>query len=222
MNNSPEYLPSFYCRVIKRALDFVLASSLLIIFSPVILVVAILVRLRLGKPILFRQLRPGTNRVPFEIFKFRTMSDKRDSRGQLLPDGDRLTAFGTFLRKSSLDELPQLLNVVSGKMSLIGPRPLLMRYSDSFDEHEQLRFAVRPGISGLAQVKGRNYLTWDERIALDLQYVQQCSFALDLKILMLTAWKVFHRQGVHVDPGAVMLDLDEERRLRNNARIAHS
>lgn len=217
MHTDPQYQPSLYTCYFKRSLDFLSASILFLLLSPLILITALLVRIRLGSPVLFRQVRPGLEREPFTIFKFRTMTDKRNAHGELLPDGERLTAFGTFLRKSSLDELPQLLNVIKGDMSLVGPRPLLMRYRDSFDAHEQLRFAVRPGISGLAQVKGRNHLSWDERIGMDLEYVRRCTLAFDLHILLLTAWRVFHREGVHADPGAVMLDLDEERRLRNNA-----
>lgn len=204
----------FYARYGKRALDVLCSALGLAILSPVMLLIAALARVRLGSPILFRQMRPGRGAKPFALLKFRTMTDERDASGQLLPDSRRLTEFGTFLRKTSLDELPELWNVLRGDMSLVGPRPLLMRYTPYFTLAERVRFSVRPGITGLAQVSGRNNLCWDERIGLDVEYVRRQSFALDAKILLMTAQRVISRKGLQVDPGAVMLDFDEERRRR--------
>lgn len=182
--------------------------------SPVMLVVALLIRKHLGRPVLFRQERPGLGEQVFTLLKFRTMTDGRDETGRLLPDGQRLTDFGAFLRKTSLDELPELWNVLWGEMSWVGPRPLLLRYSPYFTESERRRFTVRPGITGLAQVSGRNSLNWDERFALDVEYVRRLSFMLDIRILLMSVQRVFTRTGLQVDPSATMLDFDEERRLR--------
>ena len=197
-----------------------IASVLLVLLLPLIAVVAIVVRFALGSPVLFRQQRPGWFGVPFVMLKFRTMTDALDGNGTLLPDALRLTKFGRFLRRTSLDELPELFNVLKGDMSLVGPRPLLMRYYEHFRGDERLRFSVRPGITGLAQIRGRNDLGWDARIGLDIQYVRQCSFAFDVKLLVLTAWQVIRKEGVQVDPGAMMLDFDEERKGKKNVRAA--
>jgi lipopolysaccharide/colanic/teichoic acid biosynthesis glycosyltransferase len=172
------------------------------------------VALRMGRPVLFRQERPGRLGVPFRMFKFRTMTDARGPDGQLLPDRERLTRLGTWLRKTSLDELPELINVLRGEMSLVGPRPLLMRYTPYFTEEERVRLAVRPGITGLAQVSGRNLVSWDQRLALDVRYVREWSLSLDFRILMLTVLRVFSRGGVVVDAESVMRNLDDERRDR--------
>lgn len=200
--------------VAKRVLDIVGASLLLVVSSPVMLVIALLVRLKLGSPVLFRQVRPGLQGKPFVLCKFRTMTDERDADGNLLPDEKRLTPFGRFLRSTSLDELPELLNVLKGEMSLVGPRPLLMRYLPYFTDRERRRLETRPGITGLAQISGRNDLTWDERLELDVQYVENSSLALDTKILLLTLVRVLRRDGVRELPRSTMLDLDEERRRR--------
>ncbi|MCU0501379.1 MAG: sugar transferase [Anaerolineae bacterium] len=200
----------------KRALDLVLVSLALVIAAPVLGIVGVLVRAKLGSPVLFRQQRPGLYGRPFTIYKFRTMSDDRDAQGNLLPDTDRLPSFGKHLRNTSLDELPELWNVFRGEMSLVGPRPLLMRYTPYFSDEERQRFSVRPGITGLAQVSGRNDLNWDARLAADVRYVQQYSLRLDLRILFTTLWRVLGREGLQVDPGSVMLDLDAERRIRPN------
>lgn len=208
-----------YSSRVKRILDVSVAIVTLIALSPILILVALLVRFTLGAPILFRQRRPGLHGIPFTLYKFRTMTDARDALGNPAPDAQRLLPAGRFLRASSLDELPELINVVKGDMSLVGPRPLLMRYFPYFTEAEQLRFAVRPGITGLAQVSGRNDLSWDSRIAADLQYVRDCSFQLDMMILVKTALAVFNRHGVQVDPGASMLDFDEERRRRTSSGI---
>lgn len=208
----------------KRALDVAVSGLMLVILSPLLALLWVLVRVKLGSPVLFRQQRPGRFGVPFNICKMRTMTNERDAKGELLPDSVRLTRFGKFLRRTSLDELPELWNVLCGDMSLVGPRPLLMRYYRFFTEPEKVRFFVRPGITGLAQVSGRNDLSWDYRIGLDLDYVGSCSFALDIRILFLTLWRVFQRDGVQIDPGAVMLDFDEERKDRaaNSVPTCHA
>lgn len=200
----------------KRLTDLLVSGAALVILAPVIGLIALLVRLKLGPPIMFRQQRPGLHGKPFTIYKFRTMLDARDANGNLLPDSERLPTFGRKLRSTSLDELPELWNVLRGDMSLVGPRPLLMRYYPYFTDEERARFLVRPGITGLAQVSGRNELNWDLRIASDVRYVRHYSFAADLRILLLTVWRVVARQGLQVDPGASMLDFDEERRQRGH------
>ena len=213
-----------YTGVPKRALDIAVSGLMLVVLSPLLALLSVLVRVKLGSPVLFRQLRPGRFGVAFTIYKLRTMTDARDANAELMPDNVRLTKFGEFLRRTSLDELPELLNVLKGHMSLVGPRPLLMRYYPFFMEQEKPRFFVRPGITGLAQVSGRNDLSWDDRIGLDLDYVRRCSLALDMRILFLTLWRVFQRAGVQVDPGAVMPDFDEERKGRtaNSVPTCHA
>lgn len=196
----------------KRIFDAAVSAILLVLFSPVLAVVAVLVKRELGSPVLFRQERTGRNGVNFRILKFRSMTNGTDAYGNLLPDQQRLTRFGLFLRKSSLDEFPQLFSVLKGDMSLVGPRPLLPRYVPYYTERERLRHTVRPGMTGLAQVSGRNALSWEERLELDVQYVENHSFRLDLKILLLTVKKVIGRDGTVAVPSSVMLDLDEERR----------
>lgn len=204
----------------KRLLDLAVAVPALVVLAPVLLGVALLVRVKLGSPVLFRQPRPGRDGVPFEMLKFRTMLDTRNAQGELLSDTERLTPFGRWLRSTSLDELPELLNVVRGEMSLVGPRPLLMRYYPYFHDHERVRFAVRPGITGLAQVSGRNDLPWDDRIAADCRYVAECSLWLDLRILFATVRAAVSRSGLRTDPGASMIDFDVERRQRLEAERA--
>jgi len=187
----------------KRVLDFVLSLIALIILSPVIIVVAILARIKLGSPVLFTQDRPGLNEKVFKLYKFRTMTDKRDENGELLPDADRLTSFGSFLRATSLDELPELFNILKGDMALIGPRPLLVQYLPYYTEKEKHRHDVRPGLSGLAQINGRNLVKWDERLAFDVEYVNNITFMCDVKIILKTVAKVFKREDVAVDPESV-------------------
>jgi len=181
---------------IKRLFDLAATIPLLLILSPLLLIVAILVRVKLGAPILFRQKRPGLHGKPFLMFKFRTMTDARDKRGNLLSDAERLTPFGRFLRSTSLDELPELFNVLKGEMSLIGPRPLLMQYLDRYTPEQMRRHEARPGITGWAQINGRNAITWEEKFALDVWYVDNFSFFLDLKILSLTVFKILKREGI--------------------------
>ncbi len=185
----------------KRALDLAIASTGLVVLSPVFLVVAILVRIWLGSPVLFRQRRPGFKERPFELYKFRTMTDARDaSSGALLPDAQRLTALGRFLRLLSLDELPELINILRGEMSLVGPRPLLMQYLPLYSPEQHRRHEVVPGLTGWAQVHGRNTLDWPARFALDVWYVDHWSFWLDVRILLMTLWKVVAREGI-AQPG---------------------
>jgi sugar transferase EpsL len=202
--------------IMKRILDFTASVLGLILLSPLLFVIVILVRLFLGSPVIFRQHRPGLHGKPFVLYKFRTMTDQRDEKGELLSDGDRLTRFGSFLRRTSLDELPELLNVLKGDMSLVGPRPLLMRYTPYFSEQERLRFTVLPGITGWAQINGRNESSWDQRLSDDVWYVERRNFWLDLRILLKTFAKVFKGQGVAVDARKIMLNLDEERSQKRN------
>lgn len=188
----------------KRLFDFFLALFLFFAFSPVMGVTALLVRLKLGTPVLFCQERPGLYGKPFRLYKFRTMSDKRDENGNPLPDEMRLTRLGMIMRKYSLDELPQLFNVIKGDISLVGPRPLLMEYVPLYNTEQARRHTVLPGITGWAQVNGRNAVTWDERFRLDIWYVDNRSFWLDLKILFLTVKKVFAAEGINQEGRATM------------------
>lgn len=181
---------------IKRLFDIVASGAGIIAVSPVLAGAAVGVRLKLGAPVLFRQQRPGKGGEPFTIYKFRTMTDERGSDGELLPDEERLGKFGQFLRSTSIDELPELFNVLKGDMSLVGPRPLLMRYLSLYTEEQARRHEVRPGITGWAQVNGRNALSWEEKFEFDVWYVDNHSMWLDLKILAMTLWKVFRRDGI--------------------------
>lgn len=198
----------------KRSFDLLVSLSLLVVLAPVILGLALLVAIKLGRPVLFRQQRPGLKARPFELIKFRTMTDARGPDGELLPDAERLTRFGCMLRSSSLDELPGLINVVKGEMSLVGPRPLLMQYLPLYNEFQVRRHEVRPGITGWAQVNGRNALTWDEKFAHDVWYVDNRSFRLDMKILLLTALKVFRQEGISA-PGEATYSLFRGNSTRN-------
>jgi sugar transferase EpsL len=202
----------------KRLFDFFTALFLIILFIPIILCVALLVKIYLGSPILFKQLRPGLNAKPFYIYKFRTMTNEKDEQGNLLPEEKRVTRFGNLLRKYSLDELPQLFNVIKGDLSLVGPRPLFTKYLPYYTDREMKRHSVKPGITGLSQISGRNLLGWDERLELDVKYVEERSFWLDMKILLITVIKVFKKDGVAEFSNRPMLDLDEERRLKNKER----
>ena len=188
-----------YAKYMKRLLDILLSLTILIALSPLLLVLCILVRSKLGSPIFFKQERPGLHEKIFTMYKFRTMTDKRDAEGNLLPDKDRLTKFGKLLRATSLDELPEFFNILKGDMSFIGPRPLLVSYLPYYTETEALRHTVRPGLTGLAQVSGRNFLDWDRRLAKDVEYVKGLSFQMDLKVLFLTVKVVFDRSDVAED-----------------------
>jgi lipopolysaccharide/colanic/teichoic acid biosynthesis glycosyltransferase len=189
---------------VKRAFDLIVASLLLAVALLPMAVIAVLVARRLGLPVLFRQRRPGRYGRPFELLKFRTMTDARDAHGNPLPDADRLPPFGRFLRSTSLDELPGLLSVVRGEMSLVGPRPLLMQYLPLYTPEQARRHDVRPGVTGWAQVNGRNALTWEQKFAYDLWYVDNCSILLDLRILLMTLRKVVRRDGVSAEGDATM------------------
>ncbi len=185
---------------IKRLMDLVLSAILLLVFSPLMALIALAIRLTMGPPVLFRQPRIGYRGRVFIIFKFRTMNDVRDEKGNFLPDEQRLTRLGRFLRSTSLDELPELFNVLKGDMSLVGPRPLLVQYLDRYTPEQMRRHEVKPGITGWAQVNGRNALTWEQKFKLDVWYVEHLSFWLDLKIMALTAWKTLRREGIN-QPG---------------------
>ena len=201
-----------YEKFIKRPLDCVLAACALILLSPVMLVVAILVRINLGAPVIFRQERPGKDERIFRLCKFRTMTDGRDQRGELLPDGERLTKFGAFLRRTSLDELPELVNILKGDMAIVGPRPLLVRYLPWYTAREKRRHEVRPGLTGLAQVSGRNYVGWDRRLELDVRYAERITFWGDLKIVLSTVRSVLSQKDVAVDTDTTEQYLDTERK----------
>jgi len=201
---------SSYC---KRILDFLVSLTLIILLFPILVLLWLLVRIFLGSPVIFRQKRPGLHEKPFWIFKFRTMRELVDGEGNLLADGRRLTKFGRLLRSLSLDELPALFNVLKGDMSLVGPRPLLMDYLPFYDAKQRERHDVRPGITGWAQVNGRNALSWRERFLLDVWYVQHCAFLLDLEIMLLTVVKVFRREGISAQGEATMSRFDDECRV---------
>lgn len=186
-----------YRRIIKRPVDFILSLIAILVLSPIFLIVAILVRMKLGSPVIFKQKRPGLNERVFMMYKFRTMTDEKDENGELLPDSVRLTKFGKFLRSTSLDELPELFNILKGDMSIIGPRPLLEQYLPLYNEHQKRRHEVRPGLSGLAQVSGRNAISWEEKFKLDIEYVDNISFIGDWKIIFFTFKKVFVREGIN-------------------------
>lgn len=193
-----------YEKYIKRCLDFILAGCVFIILLPIYLILAILVRCKLGSPVLFTQERPGRNEKIFKMYKFRSMTSETDENGQLLPDEIRLTSFGKKLRSSSLDELPELLNIIKGDMSIVGPRPLLVRYLPLYNEEQKKRHNVRPGLTGLAQVNGRNTLSWEEKFAYDVEYVQNVTFAEDVKIIFKTIAKVIKRDGISSDTSVTM------------------
>jgi sugar transferase EpsL len=193
-------MKGFYSLYAKRWLDLIIALSVLLILSIPVILTSILVAVTLGRPIIFRQRRPGLNQAPFTIFKFRTMTHARDTEGNIIPDGKRLTRIGSFLRSMSLDELPELLNVIKGDMSLVGPRPLLMQYLERYTPEQNRRHEVKPGITGWAQVNGRNTITWEEKFALDVWYVDHLCLSLDLKIIAFTIWKIITREGIN-QPG---------------------
>ena len=194
-----QHRAGFYEKYIKRLLDIVLSGCALIVLSPLLLVTAILVRVKLGSPVIFCQERPGKDEKIFKLHKFRSMSDARDETGALLPDKERLTGFGKKLRSLSIDELPELWDIFRGKMSIVGPRPLLVEYLPYYTENERHRHDVRPGLTGLAQINGRNTLTWEQKFAYDLEYVQHMGFCEDIKILFRTVGKVLNRSGVQVN-----------------------
>lgn len=194
----------FYETYIKRLMDIVLSGCGLLVLSPVLLVTAVLVRVKLGSPVIFRQPRPGRDGVVFNLYKFRSMTDETDENGNLLPDEVRLTKFGKLLRATSLDELPELWNILRGDMSVVGPRPLLVKYLPLYNEQQRHRHDVRPGLTGWAQVHGRNLIGWEEKFQLDLWYVEHISFAVDVKTILLTVRNVLRREGISSEGAATM------------------
>ena len=199
-----EHKPTFYDKYVKRFFVIILSLFALILLSPVMLIVAILVRIKLGSPVIFCQERPGKNERIFKLYKFRSMTDKRDEKGELLPDEVRLTKFGKLLRSTSLDELPELWNILRGDMSIVGPRPLLVKYLPLYNEVQKHRHDVRPGLTGWAQVHGRNTISWEEKFEYDVWYVEHLSFAIDVKTVFLTVKKVFRREGITSETAATI------------------
>ncbi len=193
-----------YRKYIKRLLDIILSLTAIICLSPVLIITALLVRIKLGSPVIFRQQRPGLNGKIFGLCKFRSMTDERDADGNLLPDEVRLTSFGKKLRATSLDELPELFNILKGEMSIVGPRPLLVQYLPLYNEEQRHRHDVLPGLTGLAQVNGRNAITWEKKFEYDVEYVRNLSFLMDVKIILMTVGKVFHREGINSETSATM------------------
>lgn len=207
-----------YEKYIKRPLDCCLAVCTFIVLLPALGIIALLVMVKLGVPVLFKQERPGKSEKIFKLYKFRTMTDEKDENGELLPDELRLTKFGRTLRSSSLDELPELMNIIKGDMALVGPRPLLIKYLPYYTEDERHRHDVRPGLTGWAQVNGRNNTPWEKRFMLDLEYVNHITFSTDIKIFFLTVVKLFKRSDIVVAGENDINDLDEERRKLENGR----
>ena len=201
-----------YAKYVKRLLDFIISFLAIIILSPVMLIIYILVRIKLGKPAIFKQQRPGKNEKIFTLYKFRTMTDERDEDGNLLPDEKRLTKFGKILRSTSLDELPELFNILKGNMAIVGPRPLAVQYLPYYTEEEKHRHDVRPGLTGLAQIHGRNCIDWGKKFEYDLSYIKDISLINDLKIILKTMVKVFEREGIAVRGEGVNIDFDEYRK----------
>ena len=196
MNNSDIKKTGIYARYIKRLLDIIISLVILILFCWLYIIVAILVRIKLGSPVLFKQPRPGRGGEIFNMYKFRTMTDERDEKGELLPDEVRLTAFGSFLRKTSLDEIPELFCILKGDMSIVGPRPLLVKYLPYYTQRENLRHSVRPGLTGYAQAHGRNAISWEKKFEYDIYYVEHLTFAMDVKVMIDTVKTVLSHDGV--------------------------
>lgn len=202
-------------KYIKRFFDIFSSLLAIIVLSPLLLITAILVRIKLGSPVLFKQERPGKDEKIFTLMKFRTMTDERDENGELLPDEVRLTKFGKFLRSTSIDELPELFNILKGDMSVIGPRPLLVRYLPRYNEYQHRRHEVRPGLSGWAQVNGRNAISWQEKFNLDVEYVDNYSFFMDIKILFMTVINVLKRDGINSETSATMEEFMGNEEVKN-------
>lgn len=205
----PTQKGGFYKKYIKRPMDFILSLLALIILSPFMLVIALLVRIKLGSPVIFKQKRPGLNEKIFTLYKFRTMTDERDANGELLPDSVRLTKFGKFLRSTSLDELPELWNILKGDMSIVGPRPQLVRDMVFMTEEQRRRHSVMPGLTGLAQINGRNAILWEEKLAIDLEYVNNITFIGDVSIVLKTITNVLTRKGINAEGMETAEDLGD-------------
>ena len=207
-----------YKRFLKRPLDFILSLMAIIVLSPILLIVGVLVRFKLGSPVLFKQKRPGLKEKIFTMYKFRTMTDEKDENGELLPDSVRLTKFGRMLRSTSLDELPELFNILKGDMSIVGPRPLLIQYLELYNEYQKRRHEVRPGLSGHAQVNGRNAISWEDKFNLDVEYVDSVSFIGDWKIIFLTIKMVFVKEGIS-SVTSVTMEYFEGSKVKNDDGI---
>lgn len=209
-----------YAKYIKRTLDLILSLMALIVLMPLMIIIGILVRINLGSPIIFRQKRPGKNEKIFTLYKFRTMTDKRDIDGNLLPDEYRLTKFGKFLRSTSLDELPELINIIKGDMAIVGPRPLLVEYLPYYTEEEKHRHDVRPGLTGLAQVNGRNAISWEEKLKYDTEYIKEISFYSDLKIIFKTIKKTIKREDIKMGKELQFgrLNVEREKKVVDNRK----
>ena len=205
-----------YAKYIKRVLDLILSLMALIILMPLMIIIAILVRIKLGSPVIFKQKRPGKNEKIFTLYKFRTMTNKKDENGNLLPDEKRLTKFGRILRSTSLDELPELFNILKGNMAIVGPRPLLVKYLPYYTDEERHRHDVRPGLTGLAQIHGRNTTNWKDRFKYDIDYANNITFIGDLKIIFGTIKKVIKKEDILVGKEQILLDLDEVRSNGNS------
>lgn len=215
MSNSSRKAYGPYEKFFKRFFDVVFSLLALVVLSPVMLVVAVLARVKLGSPIIFKQERPGKNEKIFKLYKFRTMTDEKGEDGKLLPDEERLTKFGKFLRSTSLDELPELFNILKGDMSFVGPRPLLVEYLPLYTKKERCRHDVRPGLTGLAQASGRNSVAWDRRLELDIKYVNRVTFSQDVKIIFMTVSAVLKRSGISDGKTQTMTTLIQERADEN-------
>lgn len=216
-----EHKKRIYEKYIKRPQDFLCASLACIVLSPVMLVIAILVKVKIGSPVLFAQERPGLHGEIFKLYKFRTMTNERDVNGELLPDQQRLTSFGKLLRSTSLDELPEIFLILSGRLSICGPRPLLVKYLPLYNEHQARRHEVRPGFTGLAQVNGRNAISWEEKFDLDVEYVDHITFLGDWKIIFKTVWTVLKREGISSETSATMEEFmgTEAAEAKGNAEV---
>lgn len=199
-----KYKRTFYDRYIKRSMDFLLALLAIVLLSPVLIITAVLVAVKLGRPVLFKQQRPGLNEKIFTMYKFRTMTDERDTDGELLPDDVRLTSFGKKLRATSLDELPELINILKGDMAIVGPRPLLVKYLPLYNDFQKQRHLVKPGITGYAQVNGRNAISWEEKFELDVFYVYKINFLIDFAVILKTIKTVFIREGITSEESVTM------------------
>lgn len=205
-----------YAKYFKRVLDLILSLMALILLMPLMIIIAILIRIKLGSPVIFKQKRPGKNEKIFILYKFRTMTDKKDKDGNLLPDSERLTKFGKILRSTSLDELPELFNIIKGDMAIVGPRPLLVKYLPYYTKEERHRHDVRPGLTGLAQINGRNTTNWEDRFKYDIEYTHKIALIEDIKIAIKTVVKIIRKQDILVGNEQILLDLDEVRKNENS------